>query len=216
MRWSQLVVILGVAAAPLAAQQRPVAVTAFETEGSVGLSRDDQDAIGRALGALLVTELRERRQAAVSTIPLPVGGRQGRLDVAAARERATRTGAAVLVVGTLLDQYGDIHVEARALDATTGATLAVIQGDPTLATREQLGEAVAELALRLAKDAAVGGAPEARWRRTLSSAALVQFGRGLRFEEGGDRAQAATAYRAAIAAAPTLAEAKAGLTRVGG
>lgn len=216
MKWCQLVVMLGLAATPLAAQQRPVAVTAFETEGSVGLSRDDQDALGRSLGALLVTELRERRQATVTLIALPVGGRPGRMDLTAARQRATRTGAAVLVVGTLLDQYSDIHVEARVLDATTGATLAVVVGDPTLATREQLGEAVAELALRLAKEAVVGGAPEARWRRTLSSAALIQFGRGLRLEEGGDRAQAATAYRAAITAAPTLTEAKAGLTRVGG
>ncbi|MEI2720978.1 MAG: hypothetical protein V9E87_12735 [Gemmatimonadales bacterium] len=216
MKVRQLVAILAVAISPLSAQQPRVAVAPFETEGSVGMSREDFDALGRALGAILTTEMAERRGGAASAIGAPTAGRTGRLDLAAARDRATKAGGTLLIIGTLLDQYGDINVEARVLDAATGASVAVVRGDPTLATREQLGEAVAELALRLSKEKAVGGVPEARWRRTLSAAALVQFGRGLRFEEAGDKGQAATAYKAAVAAAPTLTEAKAALTRVGG
>lgn len=216
MKVSQLVALLALAAAPLSAQQPRVAVAPFETEGSVGMSREDFEALGRALGAVLTSEMADRRAGAATSVGAPVAARPGRLDVAAARDRAGKAGATLLVVGTLLDQYGDINVEARVLDAATGASVVVVRGDPALATREQLGEAVAELALRLSKEKAVGGVAEARWRRTLSAAALVQFGRGLRFEEAGDKGQAATAYKAAIAAAPTLAEAKAALTRVGG
>lgn len=216
MKVRQLVAILALATSPLSAQQPRVAVAPFETEGSVGMSREDFDALGRALGAILTTEMADRRGGAASAIGAPAVGRNGRLDLAAARDRATQAGGTLLIVGTLLDQYGDINVEARVLDAATGASVAVVRGDPALATREQLGEAVAELALRLSKEKAVGGVPEARWRRTLSAAALVQFGRGLRFEEAGDKGQAQAAYKAAVAAAPTLTEAKTALTRVGG
>ena len=53
-------------------------------------------------------------------------------------------------------------------------------------------------------------------RRALSADALVQFGRGLGFEQAGDRAKAAEAFRAAVRAAPGLSEASAALARVGG
>lgn len=216
MSMRQLVALLVLAATPAAAQQRPTAVTPFETEGSVGLSRDEYDALSRALGAVLATELDERREGAVSSLVLAAGGRAGRVDMASARERAGAAKASILVVATLLDQYGDIHLEARVLDAGTGASLLVVRGDSTMNTRERIGEAVADLAGRLVKDPIVGGAPEARWRRTLSVAALMHFGRGLRFEQAGNAGEAASAYRAALAAAPTLIEAKAALTRVGG
>jgi hypothetical protein len=216
MKMRQLVAMLALAATPVAAQQRPVAVTPFETEGSAGLSRDEYDALGRALGAVLATELDERRDGAVSSLALAAGGRAGRVDMAAARAGAASAKAAIVVVATLLDQYGDIHLEARVLDATTGASLLVVRGDTTMNTRERVGEAVADLAGRLVKDPIVGGAPEARWRRALPVAALMQFGRGLRLEQAGSAGEAAAAYRAALAAAPTLVEAKAALTRVGG
>ena len=212
----QLVVLLGLIAMPLAAQQRPSAVTSFETEGSVGLAAEEYEALSRALGALLTSELGARRTAAVSSLSAPQGGRAGRVDLTEARDRGVKAGAALLVIGTLLDEYGDVHIEARVIDAASGAPVAVVRGDARLVTREQLGEAVADLAQRLAMEAAVGGAPEARRRRTLSSKALMLFGRGLRLEESGDRVQAATAFRAAIAAAPTLTEAKSALSRVGG
>jgi hypothetical protein len=216
MRWTQLVVLSALATAPLGAQQRPLTVTPFETEGSVGLPREDYDALSRALGAVLAFELDARRDAAVTPLNLPAASRAGRVDLAAARSGTTAAKAALIVVGTLLDQYGDIHLEARVLDGATGNSLAVVQGDPALATREKLSEAVADLAGRVVKDSLVGGVPEARWRRNLSIVALVQFGRGLRAESAGDRNAAATAYRAALSAAPTLDEAKAALTRVGG
>ncbi len=216
MQCRQLVVLLGLISTPLAAQQRTTAVTSFETEGSVGLAAEEYDALSRALGALLVSELGARRTAPVISLPALPGGRPGRVDLAQARDRGVKAGAALLVVGTLLDEYGDVHVEARVVDAATGAPVAVVRGDARLVTRDQLGEAVADLAHRLAMEVTVGGAPEPRWRRTLASKALILFGRGLRLEAAGDRTQAVAAYRAALAAAPTLTEAKNGLSRVGG
>ena len=47
-------------------------------------------------------------------------------------------------------------------------------------------------------------------------AALVEFGKGIALEESGDRAGAATAYRAAVAASPGFTEARVALQRVGG
>lgn len=214
----QLVVALALALSlpAAAAAQSGVSVAGFETDGSVGLSRDDYDALGRALSVLLTAEV-GGRGATASVVPLRnAGGRAGRLDMTAARAAASRAGTKVLVVGTLLDQYGDIHVEARIIDATTGDPIAIVRGDPSLAKREQLAEAVADLANRLAQQPAVGGRAAAGTRAGVPVDALVQFGRGLRFEEAGDRAKAAEAYRAALKGAPGLAEATAALKRVGG
>ena len=120
MNVRQLVAMLAVAVSPLSAQQPRVAVAPFETEGSVGMPREDFDALGRALGAILTTEMAERRGGAASAIAAPAAGRGGRIDLAVARDRATKAGGTLLVIGTLLDQYGDINVEARVIDAATG------------------------------------------------------------------------------------------------
>lgn len=142
---------------------------------------------------------------------------RGRVDVGAARQAATAAGGRLLVVGSLLDQYGDVHMEARIVNAATGEPVAVIRGDPALASREQLGEAIAALAERLAQQPGVGvRRGDAPTRRGVSVDALVQFGRGLGLEAAGDRAKAAEAYRAALVAAPGLSEAAAALARVGG
>lgn len=194
-----------------------VGVAGFETDGSVGLSRDDYDALGRALSALLSAEVGGRGSATTLLVVKPVpGGRAGRVDVGAARAAATTAGAKVLVVGTLLDQYGDIHVEARVLDATSGEPIAVVRGNPALVKREQLAEAIADLADRIAQQPAVGGSKGTITRGGVPVTALVLFGKGLRFEDAGDAAKAADAYRNALRAAPGLSEAITALKRVGG
>lgn len=202
---------LSLPGATLAAQG--VSVAGFETDGSVGLTRDEYDALGRALSALLSAEVGGSAVLAVD----PVSSvRSGRVDVGAARAAAAKAGAKVLVVGTLLDQYGDIHVEARVLNAITGEPIAVVRGNPALVKREQLAEAIADLADRIAKQPAVGATRGSIPRGSVPVAALVQFGKGLRFEDTGDRAKAAEAYRAAVRVAPGFSEASAALGRVGG
>jgi len=214
--WRKTVVALALATIPPAAakaQGGSVSVGGFETEGSVGLSRDEYDALGRALSALLSSEV--GGQSGAQLVPIrSAGGKPGTVDVGAARTAANAAGAKVLVVGTLLDQYGDIHIEARMINAATGEPIAVVRGDPKLAKREQLAQAIADLADRLAQKQ--GGSPSAAARASVPVEALVNFGRGLRFEDAGDRTKAAEAYRAAVRGAPGFSEAAAALRRVGG
>ncbi|MEP6590966.1 MAG: hypothetical protein ABJC19_07270 [Gemmatimonadota bacterium] len=209
---------LALPGAPLAAQgSTKVSVAGFETDGSVGLSRDDYDALGRALSALLSAEVGGRGAATTALAVDPLNSaRAGRVDVGAARAAAAKAGAKVLVVGTLLDQYGDIHVEARVLNAVTGEPIAVVRGDPSLVKREQLAQAIADLADRIAQQPAVGGSKGSMPRGSVPVSALVLFGKGLRAEDAGDRTKAAEAYRAAVRAAPGFTEATTALGRVGG
>jgi hypothetical protein len=201
-------------AAPLALSAQQVGVGGFETAGSVGLDRAEYDALGRALSALLAARLGERGSAGVVTVT-PTASRPGRVDVGAARAAATSAGARLLVVGSLLDQYGDIQLEARVIEAGTGKPVAVVRGDPALVKREQLAEAVAALANQLTAQPGVGGRPGPAGA-AIPVNALVEFGKGLAAEEAGDRAAAQAAYRAAVRAAPGFSEAQAALQRVGG
>ena len=214
--WRQTLAALALASVSLsrAAVGQGVSVGGFETHGSVGLDRAEYQALGLALTTLLTERLGERGAAGVAPATAP-GGRAGRVDLGAARTAAASAGAKLLVVGSLLDQYGDIQVEARLIDATTGKPIAVVRADPTLVKREQLAEAIASLANQLTEQPGVGGSP-----RTPESGipvpALVQFGKGLEAEAAGDRAAAQAAFRAAVRAAPGFRSASAALQRVGG
>ena len=200
---------------PLAAQGG-VAIAGFETDGSVGLPRPDYDAMGRAVTVLLGTALRTHSGAKVVEIH-PTGGiRMGRIDVTKARAAATQAGAKYLIVGTILDQYGDLRVEARLLNALTGDPLAVIRADKGHTKREELGESIADLAIGLGGRAELGGLRPAPERKELPVDAVVSFGRGLQAEEAGNRSKAADDYREALKLAPGLSEAAAALRRVGG
>lgn len=216
VRSTQVLVALALIGAPMGlAAQDGVTVGGFETKGSVGLERDDYDALGRALAALLSSRLGEQAAARVVTISTADAARPGRVDVAAARDAATRAGAKLLVVGSLLDQYGDIQLEARLIDASTGKPLAVVRGDPAYVKREQLAQAVAALANQLTAQPGVGGQPGAGGEG-IPLEALLEFGRGLTAEAEGNRTAASAGYRAALQAAPGFSEARTALQRVGG
>jgi hypothetical protein len=212
MIWRQTLMAIALTSVPagLVAQGRAVSVGGFETHGSVGLSREDYQALGRALSALLAERLGERGARSVEVTA--TGGRPGRVDLGAARTAASTAGASLLVVGSLLDQYGDIQVEARVIDAATGRPIAVVRPDPELVHRDQLAEAIASLAN---EQPGVGGTP-APYQPGIPVEALVQYGKGLQAEEAGDRPAAQAAYRAAVAAAPGFTGAAQALRRVGG
>src|SRR5690606_11367272 len=178
----QLVVLL--ALAPLTLVSQGVSVGGFETHGSVGMSRADYRSLGVALSSLLAESLGARGSTQV--VPLSAGaGSSGRIDLGAARTAASEAGAKVLVVGSLLDQYGDIQVEARVIDAATGTPIAVVKGDPAFDQREQLAEAIAVLANQLTSQASVGGSPMPAGAGVPVSA-LVSYGRGIEAESAGD------------------------------
>lgn len=200
---------------PLAAQGG-VAIAGFETDGSVGLPHTNYDAIGRAMTLLLATEIRSHTRAMVVDIRTPDGVRLGRIDVAKARAAASQAGAKYLIVGTILDQYGDLRVEARLLNAATGDPVAVVRADKGHTKREDLAESATDLAIALGGHPELGGARKAPERGAISVEAMVSFGEGLRFEDEGDRGKAAESYRAALKLSPGLTEAAAALRRVGG
>lgn len=216
MIWRQTLMSLVLTGIPtgLVAQGTGVSVGGFETHGSVGLSRAEYQALGRALSELLAERLGERGAGSVE-VSAAATNRPGRVDLGAARTAATSAGASLLVVGSLLDQYGDIQVEARVIDAATGRAIAVVRPDPELVHRDQLAEAIASLANELTEQPGVGGAP-APYQQGIPVSALVEYGKGLEAEAAGDRAAAQAAYRAAVAAAPGLSGAAAALRRVGG
>jgi hypothetical protein len=210
----QLIAILALATiTPAVAAQGGVSVGGFETRGSVGLDREDYDALGRALAAMLSARLGE--QGGSRVVSIPPAAEAGRLDVGAAREAASRAGASVLVVGSLLDQYGDIQVEARLIDATSGKPIAVVRGDPAYVKREQLAEAISALAGELSRQPGVGGRAGAAGSG-VPIEAMLQFGRGLQAEAAGNRTAAAEGFRAALRVAPNFSEARSALQRVGG
>ncbi len=212
--WSQTLVALALAASTTGlSAQGGVAVGGFETDGSVGLDRAQYQAISRALTDLLGRRLGERGASQVVPLAPTAATRPGRVDVGAARQAAQAAGSKLLVVGSLLDQYGDIQIEARLINAVTGEPVAVVRGDPKLVKREQLAEALGSLADQLTGQPGVGGSPGGTGS-ALTIEALVQYGKALEFEAAGDRAKAADAFRAALRAAPGFAEATAGLQRV--
>ena len=216
--WRQTLVALALASVPAATAeaQSGVSVGGFETDGSVGLDRADYTALGRALSALLSGQLGDRTTATVVPINTAPGSRPGRVDVGAARTAAQAAGAKLLVVGSLLDQYGDIQVEARVIDAVTGEPIAVVRGDPALARRESLADAIVSLADQLGEQQGLGSRGGEAASRALPITALIHFGRGLGLEDSGDRSGAAAEYRQAVAAAPGFNEAQVALRRVGG
>ena len=221
-KFTQVTAVIALASVVLAsgwspaAAQGGVAVAGFETDGSVGLPRADYDAMGRAMTVLLATELGSHTGAAVVDIRAASGIRMGRIDVTRARAAATQAGAKYLVVGTILDQYGDLRVEARLLNAATGDPVAVVRADKGHTKREHLAESATDLAIGLGGRAELGGARKAPERGGISVEAMVSFGQGLRSEEASDRDKAAESYRAALRLSPALTEAAAALRRVGG
>lgn len=201
------------------AAQQPVALSVggFETDGSVGLSREEYDALGYALGAMLALELRD--QPGLRVVPLgPIPGpRPGRVDVVAACAAASRAGAKVVVIGTLLDRYGDTRLEARLLDPATRRPIGQVRLTGALGKREALLLSLAELAPRIAAEAAPGTSPAAGGRAApIPTGAMLEFGRGLRAEGTGDAAGAVRAYRHAVQLAPDFRQAAEALRRLAG
>ena len=222
MKSTQLTAAIALASVTLAMVWAPVsaqggvAIAGFETDGSVGLPRADYDAMGRAMTVLLGTEIGSRTGATIVDIRAPGGVRMGRIDVSKARAAAAQAGAKYLIVGTILDQYGDLRVEARVLNAATGDPVTVVRADKGHTKRENLAESATDLAIGLGARAELGGARKAPERSAISVEAMVSFGQGLRLEEAGDRSKAAGSFRAALKLSPGLTEAAAALRRVGG
>lgn len=219
--------ILALAACqPLAAQAGGTrfAVLPFENTGSYGQDREVFDGMELGLPVLLASAL--DRHPAGDVVPraalleamrkLDLGPSQ-RVDAGAAAQVGGATGARFSVTGSFADFYGKLRVNARLVDAKTGAIVKVVSNDDAkLQDRAQLAAIIQAVAARLVAAAELQPFPSGSAGPPIPTEAISAFGRGLLYESRDDRARASEFYRSALTAFPGFQEAAAGLERVRG
>lgn len=221
------VAILALAAAqPLAAQTGGTrfAVLPFENTGSYGQDREVFEGMELGLPALLASAL--ERHPAADAVPRAALleamrkqdlGPSQRVDAGAAAQVAGATGARFSVTGSFADFYGKLRVNARLVEAKTGAIVKVVSNDDVkLQDRAQLGAIIQAVAERLVAAAGLQPYPSGAAGPSIPTEAISAFGRGLIYESRDDPARAGEFYRTALTAFPGFQEATAGLERVRG
>ncbi len=224
MRTACLTLVLGVfAGAPpvLAQANRPaVVVLTFHNGGSYGLDSLDFSGLGRAIPAALTADMarnpgvrtidRSQAQAVIAREGL---GRGGRVDAATAARVGKQVGAGFVVTGTFVDYYGRVRIDARLIDAGSGAILEVVSTGQR--ERAELPQMIADIAAQLMSGrrlpALPAGTPSTG---RISSDALVLFGRAVLAQDQGDKAGAADYYQRALKLAPDFTAAQEGLRSV--
>jgi TolB-like protein len=208
-----------------AQEARPVLVVLpFENTGSYGQDKEAFEALEVGLPEILAATLAahpavrvvDRSRLRPTLAQQKLGGAR-RLDAASATEVAKAAGARYAITGSFADFYGKFRINARVVDAQSGQILKVVSNDdPKLQDRAQLAAIVQAVAERIVAALELAPYPPdiAGRQRALPSEALTEFSRGLLYEERGDRAKAADAYRRALTAAPDYGQAKEGLQRV--
>jgi hypothetical protein len=228
---------LGVAAwSPRAAAQqsdRPtVAVVAFSNRGAArdargvenrdaarearsydGLGTALADLLGAALGTNATVRVVDRRevQRLVDAQHLAPGGRIG-------REAAVTLGPLlgvqhVVIGGFTSDPQGNFRIDARAVDASTGAVEDVRRVQDR---SDNLVALVGELAAQLSTGMRLGGAPMQTAAATrLPARQLVTYGRALELADQGDKPRASELLTSLLKEFPDFAPARAALSRLG-
>lgn len=221
---ARLILMLGLVAvaSPVSAQApRPtVVVLTFENGGSYGLDSLDFSGLGRAIPAALTSDLARNpglrtadRGQAQAVVQRDGAARGGRIDASTAARVATQVGAGYVVTGTFVDYYGRVRIDARLIDAGTGAILEVVSTGQR--ARTELPQMIADISSQLMSGtklpALPAGTPAAG---RISSDALVLFGRAVLAQDEGNRTSAADYYQRALKIAPDFAAAKEGLRSV--
>jgi len=209
-------------APPLFAQAATptVVVLNFENGGSYGLDSLDFAGLGRGIPAALTANL--ARNAALRTLDRAQAqqliereglGRNGRVDAASAAKLGRQLGAGYVVTGTFVDYYGRVRIDARLIDCGTGTILEVVSTGQR--ARAELPQMIADIASQLMSGkrlpvlSAATPSPA-----TVSSDALVLFGRAVLAQDQGDNAAAVRYYQQALKISPDFAAAREGLRSV--
>ena len=181
--------------------------------------------LGYGLADILITDLQRSDQLQlVDRIRLDALLREvklveaGRVDPQTAPRVGKLVGARRLVLGSLSQSSGgQLTVNARIADVSTGQVRDAVSALAPLA--DILGAEKA-LALRLLGELGINLTPAARARieerPTRNIAALLAYGRAVRYEVHGDYTQAATEYRSALTLDPSFTLASNRLNRVTG
>jgi TolB-like protein len=215
--------LVGGAALPLAtvAAQEPtqtVMVAPFNVHEARGDSRDFAG-IGTAIADLLATDLRSGgvrvvdRGPAQRTVALQPRSRDGMLGRQGAVEAARTLGAAHVVYGGFsADAAGNVRLDARAVNASSGAVEFTERlqghGDEVVSMLHQLASHLATgMSVKLS-----GSAPQAS---ALPLRSLVDYGKGLEAADQGNRAQARQLLEGVLRDHPDFAPARAALAAAG-
>jgi TolB-like protein len=181
--------------------------------------------LGYALADILITDLQRSEQLQlVDRLRLDALLREvklveaGRVDPETAPRVGKLLGARRLIVGSLArNAAGQLTVNARIADASTGQVQDAVTASAPLA---DVLTAEKALAFRLLDELGINLTPAARARiaeqPTRNVAALLAYGKAVRYEVYGDYPRAATEYRTAIGLDPGFALAGERLSRVPG
>jgi TolB-like protein len=196
-----------------AAQATPtVAVLPFEDGGSHGRPDEEFAGLRRGIAAVLASELARNGSVRVADrhqiarlLAADGLGDAARLDAATAARLARSAGAGMAVAGTFIDLYGDVRLDARLIDVSSGNVSKVVRSDPKLTDRRQLFRIIQSVAERVVEAGGLGTVTaanrDAARARNLSTEALTDFGRGLLHLDRGETAKAEEFLNKAAAAA---------------
>lgn len=227
MRGTMLLALALTATMPViteAQDTRPgIAVMPFQNGGSYGRDKEDFDALQVGIPAMVMSELAQNPAARVvdrSDINRILQEQNlatdGRVDASTAARVGRLVGARYMIMGTFIDHYGKMRIDARIVDVETSEILKVVQSGPK--EREKLFEMIGELSTAIMTNTKLPPLPSQQAQaesRRIPTEALTYYSRALLYEDRGDNAKAVDYYNRALAVFPTYAEATEGLRRVG-
>jgi TolB-like protein len=216
--------LVALAAAPAAAQTKPVviAVLPFEDRGSYGQDKEVFRALALGIPATLVSELNghpELRMVDRNRVAQALQGENlgpdARVDAATAAKVGKQVGAGYAVTGNFADFYGKFRLDARVVDTESGQIVKVVSNDdPKLQDRADLYRIIQMVAHRVLAEA-TRHAPRSGNAdgENIPTEALSQYSLGLLYETQGDKAKAGEHYQRALSAYPQYRDAKEGRDR---
>ena len=203
-------------AAPDTVRVPTVAVFEFTTTALTG---EDGTEVGRALAAMMTTELAARpavrvvdRQQVRRLIETRQLALSGRMDEARAVELAKLLGAEYSVVGSVWLEPTRLRIDLRLLDTATGA---IERASKQQGPRDEALDLVTAVADAFTRDLELP-ARSAAATPDPPAGAVLAYSRGLDYERRGMDARAAEMYRRALELFPRYEAAAAALRRVGG
>jgi TolB-like protein len=198
-----------------------IAVMPFQNGGSYGRDKEDFDALQVGIPAMVMSELSQNPGARVvdrSDINRILGEQnlatEGRVDASTAARIGKLVGARYMIMGTFIDHYGKMRIDARIVDVETSEILKVVQSGPK--EREKLFDMISELSAAIMANTKLPPLPvqqaQAESRR-IPTEALTYYSRALLYEDRGDNAKAVEYYNRALQVFPEYAEAREGLRK---
>ena len=216
--------LLALTVTPVAAQsqQSSFAVVPFEAQQSFGLDQETLGALGGGIAQILASELSlspggsaAPRSSTAGAITSQSLAKSARIDAATAAKIGKLVGAKYVIMGNFVDYYGKFRLNVRVVDAQTGA---IVKGfsneDPKMQDRDQIYLITQTVAQKILQELKLPPAPVTTV--AVPGASVIAFSLGLKAEDAGNKAQAASLYERALQGAPDFPEAKDALARVKG